>query len=152
MTPAAFDDLLHDCLDERRDPFADDLLCAYLDAHPDQLERVADLRARLLLLPQLAAPQLAAPQLEAQRARPRRRPVLLAAAGLASAAALALAFAWPHLPVRADAAPAPGRVLSASLFETPPRAYAAVSFTVREVLAAGPGFQIETYRLYSLRR
>jgi hypothetical protein len=141
MTPAAFDDLLHDCLDERRDPFADAALCAWLDDHPDAIERVADLRARLLLLPQLAAPQ---------RPRFRRRPVLLAAAGLAGAAALALLST--QVPARDVAAPAPGRVLSASLVELPPRAYAAVSFTVHEVLAAGPGFQIETSRLHSLRR
>jgi hypothetical protein len=76
--------------------------------------------------------------------------VLLAAAGLAGAAALALL--WTQVPARDVAAPAPGRVLSASLVELPPRAYAAVSFTVREVLAAGPGFRIETSRLHSLRR
>jgi len=135
MTPAAFDDLLHDCLDERRDPFADAAICAWLDQHPGELERVADLRARLLLLPQLA-PQVAVRST-------RRLPALLAAAGLAGTAALVLL---------STQVPAPGRVFSASLTETPPRAYAAVSFTVREVLAATPSLRLETTELRSLRR
>src|SRR5262245_44348526 len=137
MTPAAFYDLLHGCLDERRDPLCDATICAWLERNPGELERVADLRARLLLLPRFAAPQ------PAQLRGTRRLPALLAAAGLAGTAAVVLLST--HVP-------APGRVLSASLVETPPRAYAAVSFTVREVLAATPTMRLETTELRSLRR
>jgi hypothetical protein len=139
MTPAEFQERLHACLDARIDPLDDTALCAHLAEHPDDLERFAALRQRLLAMPALGA------------ARPVRVrwPLVLATA---AAATLAVVLAQPTQAPSDGAAIAPGRVLAASLEELRPRAHAAVSFTVHQVLAATPTTRLETYELRSERR
>lgn len=140
LAPAEYLRRLQAALDGRRDPLDDAELCAFLDTHPDELERFAVFRQRLRVLPAAAA------------ARPghlpaRKSMLLVAAAG----AVLALLFLAPAQPDGQGAA-APGRVLTATLQELRPRAYAAVTYTVHEVFVATPTTTLETFELRSERR
>jgi len=147
MTPTEFDDLLHDCLDQRRDPLDAPQVCEYLALHPHALERFAALRQQLAALPATVPATLPASLPAAAAGRPHRRSPWVVLAAAAAVAALAL--------LRADPAPPPeppGRVLTASLQELHPRAHAAVSFTVRQVLAATPSTRFESFEIVSQRR
>jgi len=128
---------LHAALDARRDPFADDELVAWLDAHPSWLDRTARLCADVRTLAASSPPAT----------RRRRRRALPAAATLAAAA---LAVFVP-LATGGPAAPA-GRLLAAELSVQPPRAHLAVRVAAREVLIADGGTQLTSERTRSLRR
>ncbi|HLQ38723.1 MAG TPA: hypothetical protein VK348_13020 [Planctomycetota bacterium] len=144
MTPAEYHERLHACFDARRDPLDDAGLCCFLAERPDELERLVALRERLQALPAAAA---------ARPVRGRWSLVLVAAA----AAAVAVLLTRPTPAGSAGAAAgAPagsaGRVLAASLEQLRPRAHAAVSFTVHQVLAATPTTMWETFELRSEQR
>jgi hypothetical protein len=81
MTPAEFDDRVHDLLDRRRDPLADPACTAFLAEHP---ERAPDLARLLERCAALATPVAAIPRAHRQ---PRRAPWWWLAAGAAVAAA-----------------------------------------------------------------
>jgi len=138
MNETEFTTALHRCLDARRDPLDDAVLCAWLADHPERLEEFALLRQRLAVLP-------AAVPVE----RARRWPAMLSLAGAAAMAAAVLAVAWPR---PEPELPRVRGILAASLEESRPRAGAAVSFTVRQGWPIAPGVVLETYETRSQLR
>ncbi len=137
MTPAEFQTLLDRCLDERRDPFCDSTLCAYLETRPDEVERVASLVQRLDVLRRIAA---------VPRSR-ARWPIALAAL---AATVFCLLRLWPS-PLPVEPRPALGRVLRATLHPVIARAPFVATVTVREVMVNQPGLRLETFTTRSER-
>jgi hypothetical protein len=135
MTPAEFEDRLHDLLDARQDPLADAQCIAFLADHPNHLATFARQRERLAALPPIAA-------------RPSRRvwPWLLAVAAAAALVAVGLRPSPTH------AAPtAAGRVLSASLQPIRPMLGVAATVRARTVLLAEPEAHLEVFAQWSIR-
>lgn len=129
MNSAAFHARVQECFDARIDPLDDDRVCAFLDAHPEHLPAFAELRACLAAVPSLDEPVMP---------RPRRRlPWLL----FVTSAAAVLAV----VSTRSDAPPRPpSRILATSMRELRPRANAAASFEVRQVIAS-PSTRLEIF-------
>ncbi|MFY9345904.1 MAG: hypothetical protein WAT39_25655 [Planctomycetota bacterium] len=137
MTPAEFEDRLHDLLDARQDPLADAACVQFLAEHPDRLAAFARGHERLAALPAVA-PLAAPPGLR------RRLPWLLAAAAVAAVTA----FARRGTPAPAAVVPA-GRVLAASLQPILPTLGAAATVRASTVLLAGPTARLETFTQWS---
>lgn len=146
MNDARMLERLHDHLDRGEDPFADAVLTAWLEDHPEWLPLAATLRADARALGNLTRPVgLAAP-----RRRPRAAAALLAMATASSAAAWAL---WPTLFPPAESPQGPrARIVASSYEELRPRALLAGSFLVHEVALTTPSARLESYTLRSERR
>jgi hypothetical protein len=124
MTPAEFDDRVHDLLDRRRDPLADPACTAFLAEHP---ERAPDL-ARLL-----------------ERCAALATPVAASPAATAADAAAADATAPAADATAAAAATPPGRVLAAELRPIPRTLQATVRVRAHSVLLDRPDARFETF-------
>lgn len=131
---------LHERLDRGEDPFDDAVLVAWLDAHPEHLERAVQLRADALAL-----------ALVQGHAAPRPRPAhrlrwALAAAGVLVALGLLL---QSRAPIPTAARP---RIISAQFEERRPPALAAASFRVHDARYASATASFESYTLRSERQ
>lgn len=138
MTPAEFEDRLHELLDARADPLADPACVSFLADHPDRLEAFAQLQERCAALP-VVAPRSDVP--------PRRLPpwLLVAAAAAAVVALLLLVRGSP-----AAAAPSPvGRVLAADLHPIPSLLQPTARVGARTVLLAEPTAHLELFTRWS---
>ncbi|MBL8751691.1 MAG: hypothetical protein JNK15_00205 [Planctomycetes bacterium] len=131
---------LQDRLDRGGDPFADDDVIAWLDAHPEALERAVQLRADARDLAHRPVVR-AAPSLH-------RRRIL----GAATAAAAVVAVAFGALPPAGPTPAAVPRIVSASFEELRPRAQLTASFRVHDARYASATASIESYQLVLERR
>lgn len=159
MNAHTLPDLVHACFDERRDPLDDARVVAWLEAHPEALEDVAELRARLGELtrgtPHGVRRDHARDRPELVRRRPRRRTPWLVAAGLLGLAGGVFLVAkgrdadrpsFTVLPITA------ANRFTASLVEEPAPCGATLTWRTREVLADTPDTQLAIVELRSIRR
>ncbi len=169
MNRNEFEVRLHACLDARRDPFDDEELVAWLDAHPEQLDAVARLWAAVQVLQASGAERgsddswAATATATASRGavgvaarigspRSRRWALLVLGAGLAGAAA-----AWVVATIEPGSMPTPkapspaGRILSAVVEPITPTLGLATRVRATEVLVACPEARIEVFTQWSVR-
>lgn len=137
MTPAEFEDRLHELLDARADPLVDRECASFLAEHPDRLEAFAHLVQRCAVLPAVVPP----------RGVPRRRPWILLAAAAAAAAAAAILLRGS--PAAAAAHSPAGRVLAADLRPIPSLLQPTATIRTRTVLLAEPTAHLELFSQWS---
>jgi hypothetical protein len=129
---------LHAALDRGEDPFDDDELVAWLDAHPEALERAAQLRAD--------ARDLATVPADHATRRHRVRPLVFAAATAVVATGLGLWWLAATTPTGRP------RIVDAQFDERRPRALATAVFRVHDAHFASTTASFESYTLHHARR
>lgn len=169
MNRNEFEVRLHACLDARRDPFDDQELMAWLDAHPEELDAVARLWAAVQVLQAPGAdvgsdgsPVATATAAATRdgvllasrvgRRRTRRWPLLVLGAGLAGAAAALVLVAIEPVPMAKPVAPSgAGRILSAVVEPITPTLGLAPQVRATEVLVARRDVRVEVFTQWSVR-
>ena len=169
MNRSEFEVRLHACLDARRDPFDDEELVAWLDAHPEELDATARLWAAVGVLQEpgaelgsdgsLVATTTAAVSRGpagvtsgAGSPRSRRWPWLALFAGLAGVAAALVVEAIEPVPAATPKAPRPaGRILSALVEPITPTLGLAPQVRATELLVSRPDVRVEVFTQWSVR-
>jgi hypothetical protein len=136
MTPDEFEDRVHELLDARVDPLADDRCVDYLAEHPEHLAEFAVQQERLAALPAVA------PSHRSLRGQRRMLPLVLA--GIA-----ALAFCVLRPFFAAAGARPPGVVIAASLQPIWPTLGATTTVRARTVLLAPTIGRLEVFSQWS---